>query len=154
MQPALLRTRGRLLSVIGLLAVAVAPVDAAEFMVAPGLTTQGQATASISVTDGWSRRWFESERGFLSGYWSLSATWWEAGRFGSDEQSLSISPVFVYRFNAGDWRPFVEFGIGAAYFTDRLVGDRNLGSRAHFEDRFGLGVQLSDRDALRLRVIH
>jgi lipid A 3-O-deacylase len=131
-----------------------APTQAAELMLAPGTTSQGQATANVSLAFDWNKNWFESDTGALSGYWNVAYTWWEAGRFGSDEQSFSISPVFVYRFNADGWRPFVEAGIGAAWFTNDLVGDKNLGSRAHFEDRFAVGAQLSERDALRLRVIH
>lgn len=129
-------------------------LEAAELMLAPGVTTRGETTANISLAFDWDKRWFESETGHLGGYWSMAYTWWEAGRYGSDEHSLSASPVFVYRFNAEDWQPFVEFGIGAAYFSNDRVGDRNLGSRAHFEDRFGVGVQMNERDALRLRIIH
>jgi len=127
---------------------------AAELMVAPGTTSQSETTANVSLAFDWNKRWFESETGHLGGYWNVAYTWWEAGRLGDDEHSLSVSPVFVYRFNTDGWRPFVEAGVGAAYFSDDLVGDRDLGSRAHFEDRFAVGVQLSERDALRLRVIH
>lgn len=130
------------------------PAGAAELMLAPGITSHGEATANVSLAFDWDRRWFESETGYLTGYWNIAYTWWEAGRFGSDEHSFSVSPVFVYRFNAEGWRPFVEAGIGAAYFSDTRVGDRRLGSRAHFEDRFAVGLQISERDALRLRVIH
>ena len=128
--------------------------SAAELMLAPGVTSEGDNTANVSLALDWDRRWFESDAGHLSGYWNLAYTWWEAGRFGSDEHSLSVSPVFVYRFNADGWQPFVEAGIGAAYFSDDRVGDQRMGSRAHFEDRFAVGVQLGERDALRLRVIH
>lgn len=128
--------------------------QAAELMLAPGVTSQGQSNASIGVAFDWEKRWFDSDTGHLGGYWNIAYTWWEAGDIGRDEQSLSISPVLVYRFNADGWAPFVEAGIGAAYFTSDVVGGRQLGSRAHFEDRFALGVQISERDALRLRLIH
>jgi len=144
----------RLIPLFLLAGAAAAPADAAELLLAPGITSEGETTASVAVGFDWQRRWFESETGHLGGYWSLAGTWWEAGRFGSDEYSVSISPVFVYRFRADGLRPFVEAGIGAAYFSDDHVGDRRLGSRAHFEDRFAVGVQLGERDALRLRVIH
>lgn len=130
------------------------PAHAAEVMLAPGITSQGETTANASLAFDWDRRWFESEAGHLGGYWNVAYTWWEAGRFGSDEQSVSISPVFVYRFNAEGWQPFVEAGVGAAYFSDDLVGDRRMGSRAQFEDRLALGVRLGERDTLRLRVTH
>jgi lipid A 3-O-deacylase len=129
-------------------------VRAAELMFAPGVTSQGHSIASVGAAFDWNKRWFDSDTGHLGGYWSVAYTWWEAGDIGNDEQSLSVSPVFVYRFNADGWAPFVEAGIGATYFTDDVVGGRQLGSRAHFEDRFAVGVQISDRDALRLRLIH
>ena len=127
---------------------------AAELLLAPGVTTEGQFTANLSLAFDWNRRWFESDTGHLGGYWNVAYTWWEAGRFGHDEHSLSLSPVFVYRFHAEGWQPFVEAGIGAAYFSANRVGDRRLGSRTHFEDRFAVGLQMNERAALRLRVIH
>jgi len=127
---------------------------AGQLMVAPGVTSQGHSTANVSLAFDWNKRWFESATGHLTGYWSVAYTWWEAGQTGRDEQSVSFSPVFVYRFNADGWQPFVEAGIGAAYFTDKLVGGKELGSRAHFEDRFAVGLQLGERDALRLRIAH
>lgn len=137
-----------------LVASAPATLRAAEVMLAPGITSEDTSTASVGLAFEWDKRWFESETGHLGGYWSVAYTWWEAGRFDSDEHALSVSPVFVYRFNADGWQPFIEAGVGAAWFSDDRVGDRELGSRAHFEDRFALGVQMSSRDALRLRVIH
>lgn len=128
--------------------------SATELLLAPGVTSQGGATANISLAFDWDKHWFESERGYLDGYWNAAYTWWEAGRFDSDEHSVSVSPVLVYRFNADGWRPFVEAGIGAAYFSDELVGDHRLGSQLHFEDRLAVGVQISEREVLRLRVIH
>ncbi|WP_220338398.1 acyloxyacyl hydrolase [Wenzhouxiangella sediminis] len=137
-----------------LTATAASDADATELMLAPGVTSGGETTANVSLAFDWNKRWFESETGHLSGYWNVAYTWWEAGRFGSDEHSISVSPVLVYRFNAEGWEPFVELGVGAAYFSDDRVGDQRLGSRAHFEDRFAVGVQMNERDALRLRIIH
>ncbi|NEZ04161.1 acyloxyacyl hydrolase [Wenzhouxiangella sp. XN201] len=144
----------RLISILVLTASLAFPLRAAELMLAPGITSEGETTANISLAFDWNQRWFESETGHLGGYWNVAYTWWEAGRFGSDEHSVSFSPVLIYRFNTDGWQPFVEGGIGAAYFSDDHVGDRRLGSQAQFEDRFAVGVQLSERDALRLRVIH
>jgi len=144
----------RIISALCLSAALALPAQATELMLAPGITSQGETTVNVSLAFDWDKRWFESDSGHLSGYWNLAYTWWEAGRFGSNEQSVSFSPVFVYRFNSPGWRPFIEAGIGAAYFSDDQVSDRILGSQAHFEDRFSVGMQMSERDALRLRVIH
>lgn len=144
----------RLILIAILTTAAAAQLRAAELMLGPGLTSEAETTANASLAFDWNRRWLESETGYLGGYWNVAYTWWEAGRFGSDEHSVSVSPVLIYRFNTDGWQPFVEGGIGAAYFSADRVGDRRLGSRAQFEDRFAVGVQLSERDALRLRVIH
>jgi lipid A 3-O-deacylase len=130
------------------------PAGATELLLAPGFTSEGQATASAGLGLAWDRRWFESGAGHLGGYWSIAYTWWDGGELAGDEQSISVAPVFVYHFNSDGWQPFVEIGIGAAWFSNHLVGDRNMGSRLHFEDRFGFGIRFSERDALRLRGIH
>jgi lipid A 3-O-deacylase len=149
-----IKTAHSLILGLCLAATAASEADATELMLAPGMTSGSETTANVSLAFDWERRWFESDTGHLGGYWNVAYTWWEAGRFGSDEHSISVSPVLVYRFNAEGWEPFVELGVGAAYFSDDLVGDQRLGSRAHFEDRFAVGVQMSERDALRLRIIH
>jgi lipid A 3-O-deacylase len=146
--------KNQLIWIVVLTIVLSSSVRATELMLAPGLTSEGGMTANASLAFDWNQHWFESETGHLGGYWNLAYTWWEAGRFDSNEYSVSVSPVLVYRFNTDGWQPFVEGGIGAAYFSDDHVGERRLGSQAQFEDRFAIGVQLSERDALRLRVIH
>lgn len=130
------------------------PVRAADVLLAPGITTQGDATARVGLGWDWSRRWFESESGHLSGYWNLGYTWWQRGRLFDEAHSLSISPVFVYQFAGSTWRPFVEFGVGAAAFSRSRVGEQRLGSRIHFEDRIGFGVRIDERQKLILRAIH
>lgn len=124
--------------------------QAHSIWVAPGVTSEGGATASVGMGRDWNRRWFESNTGHLGGYWHLGYSWWEGGRAGDAAQSVSFSPVLVYTFNAENWRPFLEAGVGAALFSRSLVGDKDLGSSAHFEDRFGAGVLLGERDRLML----
>jgi lipid A 3-O-deacylase len=131
-----------------------AAANAGKLLLAPGVTGEGGITASIGLGLDWNRRWFESNTGFLGGYWHAGYTWWEGGQVGSAAHTLSVSPVLVYSFNADNWRPFIELGVGAALFSRQRVGDKNLGSSAHFEDRFGAGVFIGKRDLLMLRVIH
>ena len=138
-----------------LLLAATSPADATNrVLLGPGVTGEGGVTASIGLGLDWNRRWFESNTGYLGGYWHAGYTWWEGGQKGDAAHTVSFSPVFVYAFHAENWRPFIEFGIGAAWFSGQRVGDRNLGSAAHFEDRFGAGLYLGERDLLMLRVIH
>ncbi len=139
---------------LALSALFAMPCHAGKVLLSPGMTGEGGATANIGLARGWDQRWFESDTGYLSGYWHAGYTWWEGGRAGSAAHTLSVSPVFVYTFNTEGWRPFLEAGIGAALFTSQRVGDRNLGSPAHFEDRFGAGLHLGASDVLMLRVIH
>ncbi|HLR87196.1 MAG TPA: acyloxyacyl hydrolase [Wenzhouxiangella sp.] len=129
-------------------------VQAADLLIAPGFTNNGEATLNISARTPFKNRLYEGKSGHLSGYWTAGATWWEAARHGRDRYSISASPVFVWNFNAQGWQPFVEAGIGAAWFSSNLVSNRNLGSRLHFEDRFGVGMHLGARNTLVLRVIH
>lgn len=133
---------------------AAGPTYGFDLLVAPGVTSQGGITANIGLSFDWDRRWFESESGHLSGYWNLGYTWWERGKLADSEHSVSFSPVFVYQFRSESWRPFVEFGIGAAAFSASRVGDRHLGSKLHFEDRLGVGIRPGDGHALTLRAIH
>lgn len=128
--------------------------SATTLTVAPGVTDQGGWTANIGLGFDWDKRWFESERGYLSGYWQAGYTAWEGGRVGNTAHSVSAAPVFVYTFTGGERRPFIEFGIGAAAFSRSRVGDRRLGSRLHFEDRLGAGIAFGNGRRLGLRVIH
>lgn len=128
--------------------------SAIQATVAPGVTTQGGWTFNLALARDWQRRWFESDRGHLSGYWQIGYTAWEAGRVGGTAHSVSAAPVFVYTFTGPDLQPFIEFGIGAAAFSRSRVGDQDLGSVLHFEDRLGAGIQLSGGQRLALRVIH
>ena len=128
--------------------------NAGKLLLAPGLTGEGGGTASVGLGLDWNQRWFESNTGYLGGYWHAGHTWWEGGWAGDAAHAISFSPVLVYYFNADNWRPFIELGVGAALFSRQRVGDKNLGSSAHFEDRFAAGVFIGERDLLMLRVIH
>jgi lipid A 3-O-deacylase len=143
--------------VLGLALSSLLPLTAQaqhSFWLAPGVTSEGGMTANIGISRDWELRWFETGTGYLGGYWHAGYTWWEGGRAGDAAHSISFSPVLVYTFNSENWRPFLELGIGAALFSRSLVGDKNLGSSAHFEDRFSAGVFLGERDRLMFRVIH
>lgn len=143
------------ITLLMILCAAATPVDATDrVLLAPGVTGAGGATAGVGLVLDWNRRWFESNTGYLGGYWHAGYTWWEAGRFNANAHTASFSPVLVYRFHSEHWRPFIEAGVGAAWFSRSRVGNRNLGSTLHFEDRLGAGVYLGSRDMLMLRVVH
>ena len=140
--------------IVALLGLAPPAVHSTQVLLAPGVTSERNLTASLGVGRDWDRRWFESSTGHLGGYWHTGYTWWENGKAGDSAHSISFSPVLVYFFHTEDWRPFIEFGVGAALFSRSRVGDRKLGSTVHFEDRFGAGVYLGDRSLLMFRLIH
>lgn len=89
----------------------------------------------------------------LGGYWDAGVTRWS----GLDATTVSVSPVLRLQFGqAGGVTPYIEAGIGAAYFTRSSInnGDPDLGSRLHFEDRLGLGLQFDGGSELGLRIYH
>jgi lipid A 3-O-deacylase len=88
----------------------------------------------------------------LGGYWDMGLMRWA----GLDANTLSVSPVLVLEFGQGSVVPYLEAGIGAAYFTRsnfRSEG-RDLGSRLLFEDRFGAGLRFPTGTEIGLRVYH
>ncbi len=109
-------------------ALAVAPVHAQDsdnhVSASVGVTGQGEMTWRASLAHDWDRSWWQSERGYLTGYWDTAYTYWE-GSDASGAHSLSFSPVLVYQFNGDRVRPFVEFGIGVSLFSSTDVGERD-----------------------------
>ena len=118
-----------------------------------GVTGQGEMTWRASHAHDWDRRWWQGERGYLTGYWDTAYTYWE-GSDAASAHSLSFSPVLVYQFHGQRVRPFVEFGIGVSLFSSTEVGEKQMGSAFHFEDRVGAGVVLPGGSRLGLRAIH
>ena len=127
---------------------------AADLNAAIGATGQGQMTWRAGISRDWDKRWWQGERGYLTGYWDGAYTYWEGGDEGSGAHALSLSPVLVYQFQGERFRPFIEFGIGVAFFSKTDVGDQNLGSSFNFEDRLGAGLILPGGDRLGIRAIH
>ncbi|HDZ55923.1 MAG TPA: acyloxyacyl hydrolase [Pseudomonas xinjiangensis] len=90
----------------------------------------------------------------LGGFWDAGVTRWS----GLDATSFAVTPTFVLEFGSGNRRmiPYIEAGIGAAYFTrsEFESEDRDLGSRLNFEDRIGAGVRFSTGSELGVRLYH
>lgn len=136
-------------------ALAFAPTaGAAAVSGAVGATGQGEMTWRAGVVRDWDKRWWQGEKGYLTGYWDAAYTYWEGGDAASGAHSLSFSPVLVYQLHGQRLRPFVEFGIGVSLFSKTDVGEQNLGSSFNFEDRLGAGVVLPSGSRLGLRAIH
>lgn len=88
----------------------------------------------------------------LGGRWDAGVTRWS----GLDATSLSLSPVFTLSFPSGQrsWTPYLEAGIGAAYFTETKLRDRDLSSKFQFEDRIGAGLRLASGSEVGIRFYH
>ena len=97
----------------------------------------------------------------LSGYWEASYHYVHAPNSAPEQndrlQILAVTPVFVVvPTGFSNWRPYLEFAIGAAYFSDTEIAGRATGSRYQFEDRIALGARFGARQQydLNLRLMH
>lgn len=69
----------------------------------------------------------------------------------------SVSPVVRYTFKKrGPVSPYIEFGIGLAYFNHLKFDDRNLGMHPTFQDKMGVGFYLgtTQQFSLGLHAVH
>ncbi|EGC00824.1 acyloxyacyl hydrolase [Pseudomonas plecoglossicida] len=137
-----------------LLTMAAFATSAAELSGSLGATSQGGLTARVGLGVEWEKSWLRSDTGRLTGYWDAGYTYWEAGDAAGSAHSLSFSPVFVYEFAGGEIKPFIEAGIGLAFFSNTKVGDQNLGSAFNFEDRIGVGLKIGDKQRVGIRAVH
>jgi len=98
-------------------------------------------------------QWFETEIGYLSGYFELSYNHWEHDT--EDIDGVAVSPVFVYYFGDKEnlIRPYIEGGIGIAYLDKYNIAGRNLSTNFLFEDRIGVGTTIGFFD-LSFRYMH
>lgn len=127
---------------------------ASELSLSFGSTGEGEMTQRVAYATAWDKRWLDSSVGFLSGYWDAGYTRWAKGDYGKVSHAISLAPVFVYEFyTKGGYQPFIELGIGAAFFSTTKVGSQKLGSSFNFEDRIGVGIK-KGRHRFGLRAIH
>lgn len=135
-----------------LLGVSVQQATAVELNVAVGRTETSTSIVRIGLQKDFQSRWWQSDVGFLTGYWDAGYTFWQGDKR-SDNHSISLSPVLVYQFNADVFKPYIEAGIGIALFEHTRIESRNLGSSFQFEDRLGVGVRFYNQ-ALSVRATH
>ena len=97
-------------------------------------------------------RWFDSGTGYLSANYELALS-----RFADSERpatAISLSPVLTYNFKTSTrFEPFVEFGIGLSWVSEKNIGQSECGSHFQFEDRLGAGFRIGAHD-WTLRYIH
>ena len=104
----------------------------------------------------WDQSLYANEIVDLRGLWEASLGYWRAQKIKSGENKevwiLGASPVFQLRY-AGDifgMVPYLEAGIGAAAMSEDSLGDRELGSTWHFEDRIGFGFSKPGKRTLEI----
>lgn len=140
-------------SIVGvLLALLAQQAVAIDFTAALGRTEESTSTLRIGLQKEFQSRWWQTDVGALTGYWDAGYTFWKGDK-GSDNHSISASPVLVYEFNGDVFKPYLEAGIGVSFFKDSRIEDRRLGSSFQFEDRLGFGVRFYNQ-AIGLRTIH
>ncbi|NQD91978.1 acyloxyacyl hydrolase [Pseudomonas sp. CrR25] len=130
----------------------VAAAQATDVTFAVGSTDESTMVYRLGTQFDFSSRWLQSDVGHLSGYWDAGYTFWEGDETASNH-SLSFSPVFVYEFAGANVRPYVEAGIGVAFFSSTELEDNDLGSSFQFEDRLGFGLRFADQE-VGLRALH
>ena len=130
---------------------AVAMADGVEFSV--GHTGESTMTYRLGAQFDWDKSWWQTSVGRLTGYWSGAYTYWEGDKSASNN-SLSFSPVFVYEFAGQSVKPYVELGVGVAFFANTQVEDNHLGSVFQFEDRFGFGLRFAGGHEVGVRATH
>lgn len=107
----------------------------------------------LGVKKEFSSKWFESNIGYVSGYFELSYNLWEHN--GDETNGVAFLPVFAYYFAGVSNRitPYIEGGIGLAFIDDYHIAGRNLSTNFQFEDKIGIGVRIGSFD-LGLKYLH
>jgi lipid A 3-O-deacylase len=128
---------------------------ATDLSVAIGHSADDTMTYRVGVQFPWQQRWFDSATGRLGGYWAAGYTYWESEN-AVNTHSISASPVLTYTFGSTNAaiQPFVEAGIGLAAFSRNKIENRELGSSANFEDRFGIGIRFYQRHTIGVQALH
>ena len=107
--------------------------------------------AQASVFWNWNHYWFADKDWNLSGYWNLSAGYWDTdGDEHGDHQGIGIvsfAPVLRYQksqpYSIGIM-PYIEGSIGAAGMTSKTLATNDLGSYFAFQDMVGAGFRFGD----------
>jgi len=131
---------------------AVGPVQAADLAFAVGSTGESTLAYRLGLQCDFQRNFSESATGRFTGYWDTAYTYWQGDETASNH-SLSLAPVFVYEFAGETIKPYIEAGIGVAFFSDTELEDNKLGSSFQFEDRLGFGVRFNGQE-IGVRALH
>ncbi|MWV12814.1 acyloxyacyl hydrolase [Pseudomonas sp. R-28-1W-6] len=126
--------------------------QAVDFTVAAGRSGESTNVYRLGAQWNWDRSWAQSDVGRLTGYWDAGYTYWDGDK-ASSNHSLSFTPVFVYEFAGERVKPYIEAGIGVAFFENTELEEHDLGSSFQFEDRLGAGLRFSGQE-VGIRAVH
>lgn len=126
--------------------------QAVDFTAAVGQSGDSDMVYRLGAQLNWDKSWMQSDVGRLTGYWDAGYTYWD-GDETSSNHSLSFTPVFVYEFAGETVKPYIEAGIGVAFFENTELEDNDLGSSFQFEDRLGVGLRFSGQE-VGIRAVH
>jgi len=110
-----------------------------------GESRDGIKIYRMGLRKDFSSKWVQSSFGYLSGYWEGSLNYWK-GKSGDKNYGVAVSPVFAYYIDLGEFKPFIEAGIGASIFNKTQIDNRNMSTNFLFEDRIGVGFRYKNFD--------
>lgn len=132
-------------------------VDAGSFELASGPQS---SQVRVGLQWDWNRRWLESDKAYLGGYWDLSLTEWRERKYqgitgaSKNFSDLGLTPVLRYQSRDGIGF-YAEAGVGVHLFSDLYDNDgRQLSTRFEFGDHFGAGYVFGNRLDLGLKIQH
>ena len=118
-----------------------------------GQTPDSTMTYRLGMQFDWDKSWWQSDVGRLTGNWSGAYTYWDGDKTSSNN-SLSFSPVFVYEFAGQSVKPYIEAGIGVAFFSHTELENNDIGQSFQFEDRLGFGARFAGGHEVGIRATH
>jgi len=118
-----------------------------------GQTPDSTMTYRLGMQFDWDKSWWQSDVGRLTGFWTGAYTYWDGDKTSSNN-SLSLSPVFVYEFAGQSVKPYIEAGIGVAFFSHTELEDNDIGQSFQFEDRLGFGARFAGGHEVGIRATH
>ncbi|WP_404402874.1 acyloxyacyl hydrolase [Idiomarina seosinensis] len=68
--------------------------------------------------------------------------------------AFSVSPILSWQLTQSSRPLFFEAGIGVTYLDNTRIGDRNLSTHWHFEDRLGLAWQYNAESKARVSLAY
>lgn len=92
----------------------------------------------LGLRSDFGRSWLHDN---LTGFFEASANYWNKN--GDEVVGAGFSPVFVVqpKLGLGEWRPYIDGGIGVAGISRTQIAGRDMSSLFQFEDRVGVGVK-------------